>query len=106
MVSEVPFIYKDVIYKLGKHHGSSPPSLESLPFETKCSESFRFPVPDWADSYKEIKILKTINLGTHMLLWGEIKNEKELKESTGNLYHIHFFQYYHQKLKRMGYPLV
>ena len=38
VVSEVPFTCKEVIYSLGKHHGSSPPSVETLPFKTKCSE--------------------------------------------------------------------
>ena len=41
-----------------------------------------------------------------MLLWGETVNEKELKESHGNLYHIHFFQYYRQKVNGLDYPLV
>ena len=36
-----------------------------------------------------------------MLLWGEIVNEKILRQSSGNLYHIHFLLYYHQKLKRV-----
>jgi hypothetical protein len=106
VVSEVPYIYKETIYGLGKHHGGSPPSRDSLPFGTQQTENFEFPVPEWIDSYKEIKILKTKNLGSHMLLWGEIINEKILRQSPGNLYHIHFLLHYHQKLKRLDYPLV
>lgn len=106
VVSEVPYIYKDTIYKLGKHHGGSPPSPDSLPFALQKTENFGFLIPEWADGYKEVQILKTKNLGSHMLLWGEIINEKTLKQSPGNLYHIHFLLYYHQKLKRTDYRLV
>ena len=106
VASEVPYIFKEIIYELGKHHGGNPPSEDSLPFKTKQTENFGFPIPEWADSYKEIEILKTKNLGSHMLLWGEIVNEKTLKPSPGNLYHTHFLLYYHQKLKGSDYPLV
>lgn len=106
VVSEVPYIYKDTIYELGKHHSGSPPKADSLPFKIQQTENFGFPIPEWADSYKEIQILKTKILGSHMLLWGEIVNEKTLRQSSGNLYHIHFLLYYHQKIKRSYYPLV
>jgi hypothetical protein len=106
VVSEIPYIYKDIIYELGKHHGGNPPSKESLPFETNQTENFGFPFPQWANSYKEIQILQTRNLGSHMLLWGKMLNEKELKASSENLYHIHFLLFYHQKLRRSEYPLV
>ncbi len=106
VVSEVPYIYKDTIYELGKHHSGAPPSPGSLPFKITQTENFEFFIPEWIDSYKEIKILKTKNLGSHMMLWGEIANEKMLRQSSGNLYHIHFLLYYHQKLKKESYPLV
>jgi len=106
VVSEVSYKYKNVIYQLGKHHGSNPPTLDSLSFKTIQSEKFGFYIPEWIYSYKEIEILKTIDLGSHMLLWGKVVNEKTLSPSSGNLYHIHFLQYYHQKLKGLDYPLV
>ena len=105
VISEVPFTYKDIIYKLGKHH-SQPLSANSLPFATIHSRSFGFPVPVWANSYKEISIIKTIDLGSHMLLWGEVIAEEKLTESAGHLFHIHFLHYLHQKNKGHEYPLV
>ena len=97
VVSEVSYKYKDVVYQLGKHHGSNPPTFDSLPFKTIKSEKFLFYIPEWVDSYKEIEILKTINLGSHMLLWAKVINEKKLSPSTGNLYHIHFLQFLNEK---------
>ena len=106
VVSEVPYIYKDTIYELGKHHSGAPPSPDSLPFKIKQTDNFGFLIPEWAESYKEIQILKTKNLGSHMMLWGEIINEKTLKQPSDNLYHIHFLLYYHQKLKKQDYRVV
>jgi hypothetical protein len=105
VVSEASHIYKNTIYELGRHHSGAPPSIDALPFKTRRTESFGFFIPEWADNYKEIKILKTKNLGSHMLLWGEIINEKTLKQPSDNLYHIHFLLYYHHKLKRQEYRL-
>jgi hypothetical protein len=106
LASEVSFKQKDIIYQLGKHHGAWPPSILSLPFKTMLSRQFKFYVPEWAESYKEIKIIKTINLGSHMLLWGEVVNEEKLKEHSSNLYHVHFLQYFHQHAHGFNYPLV
>jgi hypothetical protein len=106
VASEVPYIYKDTIYELGKHHSGAPPSPDSLPFKIKQTDNFGFLIPEWAESYKEIQILKTKNLGSHMMLWGEIINKKTLKQPSDNLYHIHFLLYYHQKLKKQDYRVV
>jgi hypothetical protein len=104
VVSEVPHQYKDVIYQLGKHH-REPLSGASLPFGLIQSEIYDFPIPAFANSYKEIRILKTMNLGSHMLLWGEEINEKYISEPHGHLFHIHFLHYLHQKKKGLAYAL-
>ena len=104
-ISEIPYSYKDIIYKLGKHHrGPVDPTTNTMKFiET---EQYQFPIPAWANSYKEIRIVKTMNLGSHMLLWGEVINQKSLSDPTGHLFHIHFLHYLHQKKRGLAYPLV
>ena len=106
VASEVSFNQKNIIYQLGEHHGAGAPPILSLPFRTMLSRQFKFYVPEWVESYKEIKIIRTINLGSHMLLWGEVMNEEKISAPTGNLYHIHFLQYFHQKRNGFNYPLV
>ncbi len=106
VISEIPYSQKDTIYKLGSHHSKNPPHPESLPFKTLQSERFGFYIPEWAENYREINILKTINLGSHMLLWGEPGNKVVLKSPTPHLYHIHFLQYLHQQEHGFTYPLV
>jgi len=103
VVSEVSFAYKKDIYKLGRFHSFSPPSLKQLPFKTLPSRNFGFPVPVWAESYNEINITQTANLGSHMLLWGESQHEEIRNNGPGNLYHIHFLLSLFQKRKGADY---
>jgi hypothetical protein len=97
VVSEVGFQFKDVIYELGKHHSGNPPSLPSLPFDVVKTGTFDFYVPAWVESYKEIRILETKNMGSHMLLWGEVIGEAVLNAKCDHLFLIHFLHYLWQK---------
>lgn len=105
-VSEVSFSYKETIYKLGSHHSKTPPLITELPFKVSQSKIFGFYIPEWAESYKEIQILKTVNLGSHMLMWGEIINEVILNPKTRSLYHIHFLHWLHQKGRDIEYNIL
>ena len=105
VVSEFPYQYKEIIYQLGKYHSSDLSALTFLPFKLIQSNYHKFHLPEWIDNYKEIRIIQTINLGSHMLLWGEVINEVKLKDSLSYLYHIHFLQYLKQKSEGFNYPL-
>jgi hypothetical protein len=106
VVSEVPYVYKDIIYQLGSHHSTKPPSIEHLPFKVIPSPEFKFWIPEWAESCKEVTIRMTKNLGSHMLLMGEWTKDNVLKPPTSNLHHIHFLHFLHQKKKGNPYPLI
>lgn len=106
VVSEVPASYKPFIYKLGRNHSAAPPPLDELPFGVVTTREFGFHIPEWAESYKEIHIRKTLNLGSHMLLFGEWASDNVLQPPTPRLHHIHFLHFLHQKREGMGYPLV
>ena len=106
VISEISHQHKDTIYQLGKHHSQHPPSPESLPFKTFPSKNFQFHVSDWVDRYYEVKINQTKNLGSHMLMWGEIIDETVLKGPSPALYHIHFLQHLYQVKHNYAYPLV
>jgi hypothetical protein len=106
VIAEVPYQYKDVIYRLGKYH-RNPISATEMRIDLLESEQFKFPIPAWANSYKEIQILKTLNLGSQMLLWGEEINQVFLNNPAGShLFHIHFLHYLHQQKRGLAYPLV
>jgi len=78
--------------------------MDALPFNTMQTEKFNFFIPEWVESYKEINVLRTINLGSHMLLWGEPVHEKVLKPASAHLFHIPFLLYLYQKRKKIEYP--
>ena len=105
VVAEAPFAQKDAIYRLGAHHSSSPPLLRDLPFKVMPSKSHGFYVPDWALSYREINIQQTLNLGSHMLLWGESSEEQLLQAPTSHLYLVHFLHHLYQQAHGRAYPL-
>jgi hypothetical protein len=106
VVSEVPAEYKPMIYKLGRNHSAAPPPLDQLPFGVTATREFGFYIPEWAESYKEIHIRKTLNLGSHMLLFGEWSADNVLKPPTPRLHHIHFLHFLYQKHQGSGYPVV
>lgn len=81
------------IYFLGSHNSKIPPRIEDLPFGIIESGQFKFPVPDFASSYKEIEIITNQLLGSHMFFVGRVINKKEIREKTPSLCHLHFFQY-------------
>lgn len=106
VVAEIPFEQKDAVYDLAKHHSSAPPPVDALPFGVTESRNFGFYIPEWAVSYKEVSIVKTMNLGSHMLMWGIPESETFLNEPARHLFLLHFLEYFHQKLHGLAYPLV
>jgi hypothetical protein len=106
VVAEAPAEYKKVIYGLGRNHSASPPPVDHLPFGVIASRKWGYYLPEWVESYKEITIGRTQDLGSHMLLCGEWKEEVILKAATPRLHHIHFLYFLHAKGGRLGYPVV
>ena len=106
VVSEFPASYKPAIYKLGRNHSANPPALNELPFGVIATKRWGFFVPEWVESYKEVTILKTVDLGSHMLLFGEWSEDQVLKPATPRLHHIHFLHFLQQKKRGQAYPLV
>jgi hypothetical protein len=106
VVAEAPASYKQLIYQLGRNHSASPPPLDQLSFGVIKTREGGFYLPDWVESYKEIRIAGTLDLGSHMLLCGEWNEEVLLRPATLRLHHIHFLYYLHQKSGRLPYPII
>ncbi|HEY4108853.1 hypothetical protein [Puia sp.] len=106
VVAEAPARYKPLIYSLGRNHSAAPPPLNELPFATLPTRNFGFQVPEWVESYKEITIDKTLDLGSHMLLCGQWKEDVLLKPATPRLHHIHFLHFLYLKHKGLNYPII
>ena len=106
VVSEVSAKYQQAIYELGKHHSSAPPAVDRLNFQVCTTRHFGFYIPAWVESYKEIRVLETMNLGSHMLLWGEQVGEHELTAHSDHLFLVHFLHYLQKKNTGYNYVLV
>jgi hypothetical protein len=106
VVAEAPAGYKKVIYGLGRNHSAAPPPVDQLPFGVVRTRRWGFYLPEWVESYKEITIWRTQDIGSHMLLCGEWDEEVILKAATPRLHHIHFLYFLHAKGGRLGYPVV
>lgn len=106
VVAEAPAEFKPLIYQLGRNHSASPPPIDQLPFGVVATREFGYYLPDWVESYKEIRLDKTLDLGSHMLLCGEWAEEVVLRPATRQLHHIHFLYYLHQKGGQLPYPVI
>jgi hypothetical protein len=83
----------NTVYDLGKHSSKSPTAPDHLPFKTTESELFKFPVPEFVGSYKEIEIITNKKMGYHMLMVGKVLNKKQIKDNPSSLYHIGFLEF-------------
>jgi hypothetical protein len=91
----------ETVYNLGKHSSKSPTAPGRLPFKTTESELFKFPVPDFVGSYKEIEILSNKKMGYHMLMVGKVLNSKQVKSNPSSLYHIGFLEFQNSNYKKI-----
>jgi hypothetical protein len=99
VVAEAPAEYKQMIYQLGRNHSASPPPVDQLPFGVVATRQWGYYLPEWVESYKEIRIGKTLDLGSHMLLCGEWSEDIVLKPATPRLHHIHFLYFLYTKAR-------
>jgi len=93
VVCDTDSVAVNTVYTLGKHPSASPPKLEDHPFATTESEMFKFPVPDFTGSYKEIEIIMHKKMGYHMLLVGKVVHSKTIRQNTSPLHHVGFLEY-------------
>jgi hypothetical protein len=88
VVADIASVEPTVIYQLGKHHSTRPPSIQSLPFEVIPSKEFNIPVPAFASEYKELEIEAVFPLGGHTLLVGKVVKSVSLSGDTNKFRHI------------------
>jgi flavin reductase (DIM6/NTAB) family NADH-FMN oxidoreductase RutF len=93
VVSSTDQIDSKTVYDLGAHHSKEPPHIEQLPFETRKSDLFKFPVPAFSSNYRELEIVRHHILGSHCMLMARIANTIYISESRSALYHIHIFEF-------------
>ena len=92
VVSDSASAKVDVIYSLGTHH-KKPLNVNELPFTVAASQLYKFPVPGFANDYKELELVEFYKSGSHMLLVAKTINSISTQTQHSSLHHIHFFQF-------------
>jgi hypothetical protein len=95
---------KNIVYGYAGNHKKE--LLESdFPINnTFESETFNFPVPNFATAYKEISCFNHIKLGSHYLLVCRIINKKIINPKVPLLYNISSIHQLHLEKQNNSYP--
>lgn len=86
-VTAVPFDEKDVAYRLGTHHKKETVDWGALPFRGIPSPLFGLRVPATALGVREVEVVATDLVGTHVLFVTRIVREERWREGS-QLCHI------------------
>ena len=83
------------VYSLGKHHSKQVLDLQQFPFAVFESNIFKFFLPDFVASYKEIEITAHQDFGSHVMLIGKVLHEQHsIVNINENLFHhLHLLQF-------------
>jgi len=92
-VADVSYDRREAVYGLGRHHSTAPPSIVQLPFGIIHSREGQCYLPDWVEGYREMSVLATRNLGSHMLIWAAWEKEYSVNLSADHLHHVHFLHW-------------
>jgi len=79
-LSAVPFGEKDLAYELGKHHKKERIDWDALPFRGIPSPLFGLRVPATALGVREVEVVATDLVGTHVLFVTRIVREERWRE--------------------------
>jgi flavin reductase (DIM6/NTAB) family NADH-FMN oxidoreductase RutF len=101
-ISNTHAVSLEQIYQLGSHHSASPPPMAELPFATSPGKLFGFPVPEFATGYSEIELKASRQLGTHMLMVGNVVNRVNPASPVNAIHHIHYFQSVYETYDRLN----
>jgi len=79
-LAAVPFGEKDLAYELGRHHKKETIDWDALPFRGIPSPLFGLRVPATALGVREVEVLETDLVGTHVLFVTRIVREERWRE--------------------------
>jgi flavin reductase (DIM6/NTAB) family NADH-FMN oxidoreductase RutF len=101
--SSVPAEQKEVAYRLGDQHRRDRVDWEALPFETTRSAGFSFPVPRFALRVRELEVLRSTELGSHVMFETRVAGDSG---EAGGLQLAHVSDMYRAAREREGRPFV
>ena len=77
-ISNVPLAEAGLAKGLGRNHLKTSIDLSELPFESRPSHTFGFPVPDFAVRVRELEIESSQRLGSHTFFIARLVHDEQL----------------------------
>ncbi|HVV46420.1 MAG TPA: flavin reductase [Bryobacteraceae bacterium] len=77
-ISNVPLTEAELTKALGRNHLKSSIDLSDLPFESRPSPAFGFPVPDFAVRVRELEIESCQRLGSHTFFIARLIHDEQI----------------------------
>jgi len=77
-ISNVPLTEAELTKALGRNHLKSSIDLSDLPFESRLSPVFGFPVPDFAVRVRELEIESSQRLGSHTFFIARLVHDEQI----------------------------
>jgi flavin reductase (DIM6/NTAB) family NADH-FMN oxidoreductase RutF len=72
-LSGMPARFKDAVYRLAVHHRKLAVDWDALELATRPSPRFGFPVPSEALDWGELRVLRSEDIGSHVLFVTEVE---------------------------------
>ncbi|HYN23324.1 MAG TPA: hypothetical protein VE078_20365 [Thermoanaerobaculia bacterium] len=101
-ISSVPLSWKKTVFGLARNHRDAVTEWSRLPFATVPSSAAAIPVPAQALTVREVKIERTVQVGSHVLF---ITTTERFERRSEDLQMCHTHGFYQMYLQRQGRPL-
>ncbi|MBK6380228.1 MAG: hypothetical protein IPN43_07065 [Chitinophagaceae bacterium] len=89
LVSQMHSQAYKMVYGLGKNHMQDLKTKDNFPFGQALSEEFMLPLPEQAESYKELELADSFIHGIHTIMLFKIVMSSQLEPENDTLVHIH-----------------
>jgi flavin reductase (DIM6/NTAB) family NADH-FMN oxidoreductase RutF len=87
-ISNVPLEQAQLAKKLGRNHMKDSIDMAQLPFDSRPSPAFRFPVPEFAVRVREMEIEFHQRLGSHTFFIGRVVQDERISDSL-EFFYVH-----------------
>ncbi len=87
-ISNVPLSQATLAKGLGRNHLKTSIDMTNLPFGTRLSPTFGFPVPDFAVRVRELEIESTSRMGSHTFFIARLVHDEQLA-SGPEFFYVH-----------------
>jgi flavin reductase (DIM6/NTAB) family NADH-FMN oxidoreductase RutF len=82
-LSNVPLSQAPLAYQLAVNHTKECIEWSELPFATKASTTFNIPIPVFTQRVREMEVMKSHNIGSHIFFLARLVHDETFSKSLG-----------------------